>query len=224
MLIAISLTFDRIGIMDPSAFRVSYIKMASIPPEAKLILEFHQVLFAAAWVFPGLLLCGLPFLPESPYWLALQGDNAGAERMLGRLRGKKSDIQGQMAHIIATAEAERAMSATWEKTSFLDCFRGTDWRRTRIILICNYMPQIVGGTLSANAPYFLNQTGMPPDTVVTLIQVGVSFGVASSLLNVYLMTRFTYRHLIFFGISLCTILFLVMGIAGCFTGSKNALW
>ncbi|KAL2129162.1 hypothetical protein VTI74DRAFT_8156 [Chaetomium olivicolor] len=38
------------------------------------------------------------------------------------------------------------------EVSFVDFFRGIDWRRTRIILVCNYRPQIVGVVLSVAAP------------------------------------------------------------------------
>lgn len=164
-LIAISSTFARVGIMDPSAFRV---------------------LFAAAWVFPGILALGLPFMPESPYYLVMKGQHDEARRALQRLSGMHVDAR--LAQIQQTVEAERRIASA--KASFAECFRGTNWRRTRIILICFYMPQVVGAVLSANAPYFLNQTGLDSGTVIMLVQVGISMGVVSALVNVFWMMRF----------------------------------
>jgi SP family general alpha glucoside:H+ symporter-like MFS transporter len=162
-------------------------------------------------------------MPESPYYLVQKGNLPKAEHMLQRLSNGRTNIQAQLNHIVATVEAERAFAAETEKASFIDCFKGTEWRRTRIILICNYLPQVVGATLSANAPYFLNQTGMASHTVVMLIQVGISFGVASSILNIYLMMKLSHRPLMFFGVTLDVVLFLIMGIAGCFGRNKSAL-
>lgn len=162
-------------------------------------------------------------MPESPYFLVQKADLPKASRMLQRLSNGRTNIQAQLNRIATTVEAERALAAETQKASFLDCFRGIEWRRTRIILICNYLPQVVGATLSANAPYFLNQTGMASHTVIMLIQVGISFGVISAILNIYLMMKFNHRPLMFFGVTLDVALFLVMGIAGCFKRDKAAL-
>jgi hypothetical protein len=121
-------------------------------------------------------------------------------------------------------EAERAlMAVTGSAVSLLDCFRGTNWRRTRIVLICMSMNIVVGGVLSANAPYFLNQTGLASYTVTMLIQIGISLGVLSALVNIVLMSRFNQRPLLLGGIGLCAVMFLIMGIAGCFGRTQSNL-
>ncbi|KAM0589592.1 hypothetical protein ACHAP6_003345 [Verticillium nonalfalfae] len=200
LLMAISATFSRISIMDPSAFRI---------------------VFAAAWVFPGLLLLGLPFVPESPYWLVMKGKQQEARRALEKLSPAGSNVEAALVQIQCTIEAERALSA--EKASLVDCFRGTNLRRTRIILICMYMPQIVGASLSANAPYFLNQTGLDSHTVVMLVQIGISLGVVSALVNVFFMMRLRHRPLIFAGVSFCVLMYLIMGIFGTMERSPRNL-
>jgi len=201
MLIAISSTYSRVNIMDKSAFRV---------------------LFAATWAFPGVLAAGLPFLPESPYYLVLKGRDEQALRSLQRLSGRHEDVDARLRQIQKTVEAEREAAASGE-VSFLECFRGTNWRRTRIVLICFYMPHVVGSVLSSNAPYFLNQTGLDSQTVIMLVQIGVSMGVVSALINVFLMTRFRHRPLMFFGAGLCVVMYLIMGIGGVLQQSKTTL-
>ncbi|KAK6844158.1 hypothetical protein PG995_014268 [Apiospora arundinis] len=162
LLIAISSMFSRIAIMDPSAFRV---------------------VFAGAWAFPGMLALGLPFLPESPFWLH-------------------------------TVETERRLHA--EAGTLAECFRGTDRRRTFITLACFYMQHAAGSGLASNAPYFLNQTGLPSHVVLMITQVGVSVGVVSALVNILLMMRLRHRVLIFSGLGVCTAAYLAMGVAGAF--------
>ncbi|KAF3351014.1 hypothetical protein VdG2_00521 [Verticillium dahliae VDG2] len=200
LLMAISATFSRLSIMDPSTFRV---------------------VFAAAWVFPGLLLLGLPFVPESPYWLVMKGKQQEARRALQKLSPAGSNVEAALVQIQCTVEAERALSA--EKASLIDCFRGTNLRRTRIILICMYMPQIFGASLSANAPYFLNQTGLDSHTVVMLVQIRISLGVVSALVNVFFMMRLRHRPLIFAGVSFCVLMYLTMGIFGTMERSPRNL-
>ncbi|KAF5672021.1 maltose permease [Fusarium heterosporum] len=191
LLLAISATFSRISIMNDSAFRV---------------------VFAAAWIFPGLLALGLPFMPESPYWLTLKDKHDQARRALLRLSPNEDGIDARLLQIQHTIETERRLAA--QKTSYVELFRGDNLRRTRILLVCMYMPQIVGTVLSSNAPYFLNQTGMNNHTTVMLLQIAVSCGVISAVVNVFAMMKFNYRTLMFFGVSVCLVMYLAMGIAG----------
>ncbi|KAH0433877.1 maltose permease [Colletotrichum camelliae] len=199
-LIAISSSFSRTAIMDKSAFRV---------------------VFAAAWAFPGILALGLPFMPESPTWLVLKNKHDKARRSLERLSGPTEDIDTRLNQIIENVEAERRLAA--EKASFVDCFKGTNWRRTRIILICFYIPQVTGAVLSSNAPYFLNQTGLDSHTVLMLVQVGIAVGLVSAILNAFSMMRFRHRPLMFFGITVCVCLYLTMGIAAAFPKTNASL-
>jgi MFS transporter, SP family, general alpha glucoside:H+ symporter len=201
-LVAISSTFSRVAIMDQSAFRV---------------------LFAVAWVFPGILAAGLPFLPESPYWLVMRNRDEDARKSLIRLCNKKDDIDARLKQVQTTVEAERRMHAESLSTSFSDCFGGRNWRRTRIMLICAYMPQVVGAVLASNAPYFLNQTGLASETVIMLVQVGISGGLISSILNVFFMMRFHHRALMFSGVGICVVMYLIMGIAGALPRSNATL-
>jgi MFS transporter, SP family, general alpha glucoside:H+ symporter len=179
-LIAISSTFSRVAIIDPMAYKL---------------------LFAAGWAFPGVLALGLPFLPESPYWLVMKGRKEDAVKALQRLTGSREDVVARTAQIEATIEHERQQEAV--RANYIECFRGSNLRRTCIILICMYMPQVSGAVLASNAPYFLNQTGLDSKTVLMLTQVGISMGVVSSILNVYTMMKFGRRTLMFFGVALC---------------------
>jgi MFS family permease len=152
----------------------------------------------------------------------MKGRHDQALRAVQRLSGRYEDVNARLLQIQKTVEAERDM-ATVGEASFAECFRGTDWRRTRIILICSYMPQVVGSVLAANAPYFLNQTGLDSQTVIMLVQIGISMGLVSAPVNVFLMTRFRHRPLMFFGVSLCVVIYLIMGIGGALPQSRSTL-
>ncbi|CZR40695.1 uncharacterized protein FPRO_10283 [Fusarium proliferatum ET1] len=200
MLIAISATFSRVSIMEESAFRV---------------------IFAAAWAFPGILALGLPFLPESPYWLVMKQQHDKARQALQRLSPSGEDIDARLDQVQQTVYRERELANG--DVSILDCFRGTNMRRTRIILICMYMPKVVGAVLSSNAPYFLNQTGLDSHMVVTLTQIGISMGVVSAIVNLFLMMRLRHRLLMFFGVGISIIMYLIMGIASLLPKTTGSL-
>lgn len=147
-----------------------------------------------------------------------------ARNSLVRLGNKSSEITGLLDQIIRVNEEEKARSAASKETSFLECFRGTNWRRTRIILFCNALQQVIGSSFMSNGPYFLVQAGMSAAKIGMMTEIGIGFGIASSILTAYLMTKVGRRRLIMFGISLSTTFFTVMGIAGCFPKSSDALW
>ncbi|KAJ4348198.1 uncharacterized protein N0V89_009570 [Didymosphaeria variabile] len=191
LLVAISATFSRIAIIDPLAFRV---------------------VFAGAWAFPAALALGLPFVPESPYWLVMRGKHEQARKSLVRLSPFEEDIDTRLVNIQHTVELERRQQA--EAGLLFECFKGSNLRRTLITLICFYMSFTVGSVLSANSPYFLNQSGLSSNTVLMITQIGVSMGVLSSIVNLFLMMKFNHRILMFSGVGICILAYLTMGIAG----------
>ncbi|CAI7574182.1 unnamed protein product [Penicillium pancosmium] len=196
----------------------------ALPRMSIISTDAYRVLFAAAWVWPGVIILFLPFLPESPYFLVMKNRLEKARKSLVRLGNKSSEITGLLDQIIRVNEEEKARSAASKETSFLECFRGTNWRRTRIILFCNALQQVIGSSFMSNGPYFLVQAGMSAAKIGMMTEIGIGFGIASSILTAYLMTKVGRRRLIMFGISLSTTFFTVMGIAGCFPKSSGALW
>lgn len=180
-----------------------------------------RVVFAAAWAFPGVLLLGLPFLPESPYWLVMKGKKEAALKHLQKLSPKGEDCNLRIANIQETIDAETRLAA--QKASFIECFQGDNRRRTLIIMACMYMPQVSGAVLSSNAPYFLSQTGLGSSTIVLLTQISCAIGILSAFANMFIMMRFRHRPLMFFGMSCCAAIYLTMGIAGAMHQTKTTL-
>lgn len=146
---------------------------------------------------------------------------AKARASLVRLTNPSEDIDARLQAIQHTVAFERRLQA--ESGSFLECFQGSNLRRTLITLACFYISISVGSVLSANSPYFLNQAGLSSNTVLTITQVGVSMGVLSSIVNLFLMMKFNHRPLIFSGIGICLLAYLTMGIAGAMPRSKTTM-
>jgi MFS transporter, SP family, general alpha glucoside:H+ symporter len=93
----------------------------------------YRIPYALQWVWPVPLIAGIFFAPESPWWLVRKGRLADAKISLLRLttmnRETDFDVEetiAMMAHTTALEEKETAGA------SYLDCFRGTDLRRTEV--------------------------------------------------------------------------------------------
>ena len=87
----------------------------------------YRAPFALQWLFPIILLVGLPFCPESPWWLVRKGNTQAAARSLRRLGYK--DVDTSLESIRRTVHVELVNQM---ESSYLDCFKGVDLRRTEI--------------------------------------------------------------------------------------------
>jgi SP family general alpha glucoside:H+ symporter-like MFS transporter len=57
--------------------------------------------------------------------------------MIQRLSKKDTNVSLMLESIVKTNEEEKQHTVCAADVSFLECFRGTNWRRTRIILYAN---------------------------------------------------------------------------------------
>lgn len=81
----------------------------------------YRLPFALQWIFPIILLIGLPFAPESPWWLVRKGRIDDARKVIMRLGGPTIDAGMQLEQIQDTIELEDSYAAS---ARYIDCFRG----------------------------------------------------------------------------------------------------
>lgn len=91
------------------------------------------VRFAVQWVWPLPLLVVTFLAPESP-WSSVRRDRIEeARRNIRRLRQASStsdqDVEAYLALVVHTTKLERAET---QGATYLDCFKGTNLRRTEI--------------------------------------------------------------------------------------------
>jgi SP family general alpha glucoside:H+ symporter-like MFS transporter len=104
-----------------------------------------RIPFALQWLWPIPITIGVALAPESPWWLLRKGRRDDARKALLRLtsRGQKENfnVEETLAMMEHTNELEKSVSGG---TSFRDCFRGTDFRRTEIVC-CTWAIQTLCG-------------------------------------------------------------------------------
>lgn len=92
--------------------------------------------FCLQWCWPIPLLIGAYFAPESPWNAVRRNKLEYARECLMRLRGdspnKKEEVESALAYIRHTTELEKAET---EGANFLECFKGTNLRRTEIVSV-----------------------------------------------------------------------------------------
>ncbi|KAL2130763.1 hypothetical protein VTI74DRAFT_5962 [Chaetomium olivicolor] len=167
--------------------------------------------FAIQLFFGAFLLFGLPFSPESPWYLARRGMRERAATSLRTLYGRHYDVDKGLAVLDATIR-EEAMSENSEK-SFLDCFRGTDRLRTGIstgVFLCQHMVGIV--FVLGYSTYFFQLAGLDPSKSFDL-GVGVTAcGVFGNIVSWLVVERYGRRSIFLAGMGTLTALLLLVGI------------
>lgn len=130
------------------------------------------------WFWPIPIFVAVIFAPESPWWLVrhnrLEDAKASLRRLASGQEATSSRIEKTVALMVLTTEYERQINSS---TSYVACFKGTDLRRT-IIIIFLFCIQIIGGTtLRAYATYFFEQAGLPAEQSfnMSIITYVVSF-------------------------------------------------
>ena len=173
-----------------------------------------------AWPVPLLVFCF--FAPESPWWLVRKDQLERAQLVLKRLSNKTDDeAKGTLAMMVHTVQIENQIV---KGTSYIDCFRGKDLRRTEICSL-TFAGQICSGSTFAYSPtYFFEQAGMDSSNANKLNVGGTAIAFTGTVLSWFLLSRFGRRTLYLAGIFALTVDLLIIGIISVSSTSTSALW
>ncbi|KAH7309882.1 general substrate transporter [Stachybotrys elegans] len=135
----------------------------------------YRIPFAIQWFWPVILVPILCFAPDTPWHLVRIGREDDAEKSLRRLRPNASDeeIRETLGLIVYTNRLEEELSVG---TSYRDCFKGDELRRTEIACM-TFAGQIFSGLYFAyNSTYFFQQVGLDSQTTYYLNVGGNAMG------------------------------------------------
>lgn len=173
-----------------------------------------RIPYAIQWVFPPPIIIGVLFAPESPTWLVKKGRLEEARKALRGLTSSEVDdeeISQTVAMIAHTNELEMQLQ---EGTSYLDCLRGPNLRRTEIASVV-WMTQVLCGIwFGGNITYFLQQAGFNPDKSFDFGIGTNGIALAGTIASWFVMPRVGRRTLYLFGLSVMFTILLIVGILG----------
>lgn len=156
--------------VSPLAIRASTIGFCNLsqcigPFVAAIMANFTQdwdndmswkSLIIAQWAFCGVAFIALLFLPECPVHLVRKNKLEAARHSLGRLYSDPADADGHLETIKLTLEEAEVQ----RKSSYVECFRGTNLRRTMIAIFVFLSEPMAGlGFVSSTSiSFFLPQS------------------------------------------------------------------
>lgn len=139
----------------------------------------YRIPYALQWMWPVPLLVGIAFAPESPWWLVRKGKLEAAKRSVLRLTSLNRETDFNADETVAMMVHTTALEEKITKgASYLDCFKGTDLRRTEIVCMVWAIQNLSGNSFSNYSTYFLQQAGLSDSKAYdfALGQYGINMG------------------------------------------------
>lgn len=173
----------------------------------------YKLPFALQWIWPVPLMIGIALAPESPWWLIRKGRKDEARKMLVRLTNDTTNFNADetIAMMEHTNELEKTAS---EGTSYWDCFKGTDLRRTEIVCCVWAIQTLCGSTFMGYSTYFYQQAGLSVSNSFSLSLGQYALGAVGTISSWFLMTKLGRRTLYLYGQFAMIVLLLITGFLG----------
>jgi SP family general alpha glucoside:H+ symporter-like MFS transporter len=188
----------------------------------------YKLPYGLQWIWPVPLIVGIALAPESPWWLVRKGRLEEAKTQVLRLTSRNQTESGFDANetvnmMVYTNELEKASTSG---SSYLDCFKGTDRRRTEIVCMVWAVQTLCGASsFTGYSTYFFEQAGLDTSSAFSMSLGQYGLGAVGTILSWFLMMKFGRRTLYLYGqIAMASILLIVgfLGIAP--ASAHNTQW
>ncbi|SCV69714.1 BQ2448_1108 [Microbotryum intermedium] len=175
----------------------------------------YRIPYALQWVWPVPILIGCIFVPESPWYLVRQGRDQEAVKSVMRLttpgEGSKFSPEANVKLMSYTNKLEESISAG---TSYTDCFKGIDRRRTEIACAVWSVQNLCGSSFMGYSNYFLQRAGFSAQDSFNLSLGQYALGLVGTCLSWILMSHAGRRTIYTCGLAVLCRLLLIIGFMG----------
>ncbi|ORY11269.1 general substrate transporter [Clohesyomyces aquaticus] len=175
----------------------------------------YRIPYALQWMWPVPLIVGIALAPESPWWLVRKERLDDAKAMLLRLTSRNQSVDFNVDETIAmmqhTNELEKASS---EGANYIDCFKGSDLRRTEICAMTWFVQAFCGSSFMGFSTYFFEQAGLDTSNAFSLSLGQYALGAVGTFCAWFMMQKCGRRTLYVYGQAVLCCLLLVIGFCG----------
>ncbi|CAG9979764.1 unnamed protein product [Clonostachys byssicola] len=184
-----------------------------------------RIPYAIQWAFLPPLITAVLFTPESPIWLVRKCRLDDARKSLRRLTSASTWPEEEIERKVALIEYENRMEKKLtEGVSYLDCFKGTNLKRTEITC-CAWLAQIAcGASFASNGTYFLQQVGLDPAQSFNFSLGTSGLALLGTLLAWFILTRVGRRRLYLCGLASLFLILLTIGFMGIPAPMPGVAW
>lgn len=183
----------------------------------------YRIPFAIQWAWPVPLFLLALFAPDSPWWLVRRGKLDKARKSIRRLAPglSQEQVDQKLAMMVHTNNFEQAVKT---ESSYRDCFKGTNLRRTEIACMVLCSQTLPGQAFAYQPTYFFTQAGLAASDAYKLNFGAMGIAFVATCVSWILMTFFGRRTLLLAGlIGLCIDL-LVIGTVSWAPAQATATW
>ncbi|THX83077.1 putative sugar transporter [Aureobasidium pullulans] len=185
----------------------------------------YRIPYALQWIWPIPLAVAMFLAPESPWWLVRQGRIQDAETSVNRLMSRQGqeafDSQKAVAAMIHTNEMEKQVTLG---TSYRDCFRGIELRRTEICCMVWMIQILCGGGIMAFSSYFFERAGLNTAYSFDLTMAQYGLGAVGVFIAWALLPWVGRRKLFIIGQVMMMVLLLIIGFIGIAPKNQPSSW
>ncbi|WVQ69635.1 uncharacterized protein L199_007855 [Kwoniella botswanensis] len=184
----------------------------------------YRIPFAIQWFWPLPLFILITLAPESPWFLVRKGRLEEAKQAVARL-SKKGDVTDPSQTVAMMIRTNQLELGNRPNCSYLDCFKGSDLRRTEIACV-GWAAQILSGSSFANTPtYFFQQAGLSTANSFKLGLGTTALAFVGTCCSWITLTYCGRRTIYLSGLVVLTVLlFVVGGISFPAETNSNAAW
>ncbi|KAF2157663.1 sugar transporter [Myriangium duriaei CBS 260.36] len=181
-----------------------------------------RIPFACQWIWPVPLAIGICFAPDSPWWMIRRDRPEDAKRALQRLTRGANDPKFNVDETVAMMQHTDLLEKTHSSgTSYFDCFKKTDLRRTELACMTWMVQILCGGNFMGYSTYFFENAGLSTEAAFSMSIGLYGLGAVGTISSWFLMAKFGRRSLYIWGQVAMLAALLVIGFLGII--SKNNL-
>ncbi|KAK6438652.1 hypothetical protein LTR95_005146 [Oleoguttula sp. CCFEE 5521] len=174
----------------------------------------YKLPYALQWIWPIPLIIGIALAPESPWWLVRHQRFDEAKHSLQRLTSKGQgtvDHNEIIAMMLYTDELEKASTAG---VKYIDCFKGTNLRRTEIVCMVWAIQTLCGSAFIGYSTYFFEQAGLDVSSAFSMTLGVYGLGAVGTISSWFLMMKVGRRNIYLYGQVCMVCILLIIGFLG----------